>query len=490
MTVPMFDFDNSYAALPERLFVRLAPTPVTQPGLIRINAPLAETLGLDASALQGDDGVRVLAGNAVAEGSDPLAMAYAGHQFGSWNPQLGDGRALLLGEVIGTDGLRYDIQLKGSGPTPFSRMGDGRAWLGPVLREYLVSEAMHALGVPTTRALAAVTTGDSVFREEGALPGAVLTRVSRAHIRVGTFQYFAARKDADALRALTDHAIARLYPEASEAENPVLSLLDRVIHAQADLIARWMNLGFIHGVMNTDNMSIAGETIDYGPCAFMDTYHPAKTFSSIDHQGRYAFANQGPIAHWNLTRFAETLIPLLDDDPQQAVTEAEAALDNFADIHRKELQRRFMTKIGIENGSTDDWSLVEGLLAAITEGEADFTLVFRHLSNALESGNDDTVTGLFNQPDAIAVWLSSWRKRLQTENCSESVALMRGMNPVFIPRNHRVEEAIVAGYDGDFAPFHRLNEVLRSPFTEQPDFTEYEAAPLPSEVVRATFCGT
>lgn len=486
----IFPFDNSYARLPDAFFTPIEPTPVSAPVMIRLNHDLATELGIDAARLDSAEGLAILSGNERPDGGEPLAMAYSGHQFGGFSPQLGDGRAILLGEVVGKDGIRRDIQLKGSGPTPFSRRGDGRSALGPVLREYIVSEAMAALGVPTTRALAAVASGDQVVRD-GVVPGGVFTRVAQSHIRVGTFQWFAARQDHDNLRVLADHVIARHYPDARKEENPRRALLDGVIERQADLIAHWMQLGFIHGVMNTDNMAVSGETIDYGPCAFLDAYDPAKTFSSIDHQGRYAFANQGPIAHWNLTRFAETLLPLLDDDPKKSVTEAEAALDRFSGLHQSALQRRLAAKIGIEDGGTgEDWSLVETLLGAMAAGEADFTLVFRHLSGALASGNDEIVTRLFGQPEAIVAWLSAWRARLHGVDHGRALALMRRTNPVFIPRNHRIEEAIVAGNRGDFEPFHRLHEILRHPFTEQAEFTGYEAAPAPGEVVRATFCGT
>jgi serine/tyrosine/threonine adenylyltransferase len=484
-----FQFDNTYAQLPDAFFGSVEPTPVSAPEMIRLNNELASKLGIDIGRLDSPEGLAVLSGNQLADGSEPLAMAYSGHQFGGFSPELGDGRAILLGEVVGDDGLRYDIQLKGSGTTPFSRRGDGRSALGPVLREYIVSEAMAALGVPTTRALAAVASGEKVQRE-CLTPGGVFTRVAQSHIRIGTFQWFAVRKDQDNLKVLADYAIERLYPDARHSDNPYVALLRGVIDRQARLIAHWMQLGFIHGVMNTDNMSISGETIDYGPCAFMDSYDPAKKFSSIDHQGRYAFANQGPIGQWNLTRLAETLLPLLADDPEQAVAVAESALDTFSTIHKTELEKRFTAKIGIEGSNEDDWSLVEALLAAMADGEADFTLVFRHLSDALESGNDDDVIPLFNQPDAIIEWLTAWRTRLNNCDRSESVVVMRRTNPVYIPRNHRIEQAIQAGNNGDFAPFQRLNEVLQHPFTAQAKFTEFEAAPLPDEVVPATFCGT
>jgi len=484
-----FPFDNSYARLPDAFFKPIEPTPVSAPVMIRWNRALATELGIDVARLESPEGLAILSGNQCADGSEPIAMAYSGHQFGGFSPQLGDGRAILLGEVVRHDGIRHDIQLKGSGLTPFSRRGDGRSALGPVLREYIVSEAMAALGVPTTRALAAVASGEDVFRE-GLMPGGVFTRVAQSHIRIGTFQWFAARKDHDNLKILADYVIQRHYHDEQHDENPYLSLLEGVVERQAKLIAHWMQIGFIHGVMNTDNMTISGETIDYGPCAFMDIYDPVKTFSSIDHHGRYAFANQASIGHWNLTRFAETLLPLIDEDPKRSVAQADSALGNFAKIHQIEIQKRFTSKIGIETDEIGDWGLVESLLVSMADGEADYTLVFRHLSDALESGNDDDITTLFNQPAAIVSWLTVWRTRLQDCDRSKAVALMRRTNPVFIPRNHRIEEAIRAGNAGDFAPFHRLNDVLQHPFTSDAEFTEYEAAPLPDEVVHATFCGT
>ena len=482
-------FDNSYARLPAEFFQRVHPTPVAVPVMIRLNRDLAACLGIDPAELDSPEGLAVLSGNRVADGSDPLAMAYSGHQFGGFSPQLGDGRAILLGEVIDKDGVRRDIQLKGAGPTPFSRRGDGRSALGPVLREYILSEAMAALGVPTTRALAAVASGEDVVRD-GIVPGGVFTRVAASHIRIGTFQWFAARQDAGNLRILADHVIARHYPDLTEVENPYLSLLDAVIARQARLIAHWMQLGFIHGVMNTDNRSVSGETIDYGPCAFLDTYHPLKKFSSIDQRGRYAFARQGEIAHWNLARFAETLVPLIDDDTEKSIALAEAALDRFPDIHQDALQQRLTAKIGLEGDASHDWPLVTALLDAMNEGEADFTLVFRHLSKALETGDDAAVIRLFKQPDAIASWLTNWRTRLQDLTKDDVLDLMRRSNPIFIPRNHRIEEAIQAAYRGDYQPFHRLNDILQNPFTEQAGAVDYESAPAPEEVVQATFCGT
>lgn len=484
-----FPFDNSYSRLPQAFFQPIEPTPVRSPVMLRFNATLAGEIGLGRVPLDSPDGLAVLAGNKLAGGSEPLAMAYSGHQFGGFSPQLGDGRAILLGEVVGTDGVRHDIQLKGAGPTPFSRRGDGRSALGPVLREYVVSEAMAALGVPTTRALAAVASGEDVFRE-GPTPGGVFTRVARSHIRVGTFQWFAARQDHTHLKLLADYVIERHYPESKEQEDPYLALLAGVVERQAKLIAHWMQFGFIHGVMNTDNMSVAGETIDYGPCAFLDNYHPAKKFSSIDHQGRYAFANQGPMGHWNLMRFAETLLPLLGGDSEGAIKVATEELDRFEGIHREELARRFTAKIGIEAHTAADWTLVERLLGLMADEEVDFTLLFRHLAGALESEDDTKVLGLFPETRAMTDWLKEWRARLIDVDRGQAVTLMRQMNPVFIPRNHRIEDAIQAGNDGDFGPFQRLNDLLQKPFAEQREFARYEVAPTADEVVRATFCGT
>jgi serine/tyrosine/threonine adenylyltransferase len=491
-----FQFDNSYARLPGEFYSLVAPTPVAQPSMIRVNRGLAELLGADAEVLQSPAGLSVLAGNELCIGSVPLAMGYAGHQFGGFSPQLGDGRAVQLGEVIGTDNVRYDIQLKGSGPTQFSRRGDGRSALGPVLREYLVSEAMATLGVPTTRALAAVSTGENVLRE-GMIAGGILTRVAKSFVRVGTFQWLASRGDVVNLKVLADYVIDRHFLEAKESETPYRVLLDNVIERQAILVAHWMQLGFIHGVMNTDNTAVSGETIDYGPCAFMDTYESNKTFSSIDHQGRYGFGNQGPIAHWNLSRFAETLVPLLASDSDQGVAIAEEALDRFVEIYERELQRRFTAKIGLgadadelANADDTDWELVRELLTLLEDGKADFTLVFRHLVGALEGGNDEKMLALFDCTDGIVAWLKAWRARVSAADVGVAVALMRRSNPVFIPRNHRIEEVIQAGYRGDFEPFHRFCEVLQRPFEEQPENAAYEVAPTDDEIVQATFCGT
>ncbi|GAB5406077.1 MAG: YdiU family protein [Aureliella sp.] len=482
-------FDNSYANLPQEFYAEVDPTPVSKPKLVRFNNELAEHLGMDAQAFQSEQGLAILAGNAMSEGARPIAMAYSGHQFGGFSPQLGDGRAVLLGEVVGDDGQRRDIQLKGSGPTPFSRRGDGRSALGPVLREYIVSEAMAALGVPTTRALAAVESGDVVLRE-CRVPGGVFTRVASSHIRIGTFQWFYARQDDANLKLLADYAIERHYPDAKQADNPYLAFLDGVVARQAKLIAHWMLLGFIHGVMNTDNMSISGETIDYGPCAFMDTYHSMKVFSSIDDSGRYAYGNQAPIGLWNLSRFAETLLSLIDDDQNRAVELAKQSLSVFETLHHTELERLFTAKIGIAGGDSGDWEMVGELLTTMEEGEADFTLVFRHLADSLESEDDAALVALFNAPAAIQEWLGRWRGRLASVDRSQAIDLMKRTNPIYIPRNHRIEEAIQASYSGNYAPFHRLVDVLQKPFTHQPNSTDLEAAPAPGEIVRATFCGT
>jgi uncharacterized protein YdiU (UPF0061 family) len=491
--VDFFAFDNSYARLPDRFFARLRPTPVAAPRLVRLNKKLAWHLGLDPGKLAAPEGVEILAGNRVPEGGEPLAMAYAGHQFGTFVTQLGDGRAILLGEVIDRDGVRRDIQLKGSGPTPFSRQGDGRAALGPILREYIVSEAMAALGIPTTRALAAVTTGEPVWREMS-LPGAVLTRVASSHIRVGTFQFFAAQGDLDAIRSLADHVIARHYPEAVDAANRYRTLLDLVISRQAALIARWMLVGFIHGVMNTDNMSIAGETIDYGPCAFMDVYHPGTVYSSIDNMGRYAYGNQPRIAQWNLARLAETLMPLLAEDKDAAIKEAQEAIDAFATCFETAYAAGLSRKLGLFRPRPDDLSLAQDLLERMARNGVDFTLIFRRLCDASTSPDGDAVLrNLFTDPSSFDDWAVRWRHRLAEEGgeANERRTAMRAANPAFIPRNHLLEQAISAAVnDGNFAPFENLLTVLSTPHEDQPVFDCYVDPPRPDQVVHQTFCGT
>jgi uncharacterized protein YdiU (UPF0061 family) len=488
-----FGFDNSYARLPERFYAPVEPTPVAAPRLIKLNRPLAEQLGLDPDQLASAEGVAFLSGNSLPPGSEPIAMAYAGHQFGGFVPQLGEGRAVLLGEIIGRDGIRRDIQLKGAGPTPFSRRGDGRAALGPVLREYIVSEAFAALGIPTTRALAAVATGEAVYRETP-LPGAILTRVASSHIRIGTFQFFAARQDVDGVRALADYVIARHYPDVASNENPYVALLDRVIAGQAGLLARWMSIGFIHGVMNTDNMSIACETIDFGPCAFMDSYHPATVFSFIDERGRYAYANQPRIGQWNLARFAETLLPLLSDDKDAAVNLANDAIETFGAAYEHALSEVFARKLGLVEVRDGDLALALDLLKRMAENEADFTLTFRRLSDAAADPQaDDAVRGLFNDPTVYDAWAVTWRERLASDPQSPAVrqAAMKRVNPAIIPRNHLIEEVIVAAVEGaNYAPFEALNAALAHPYDDVPVGDIYTLPPRPEQVVRNTFCGT
>ncbi len=467
-------FDNSYARLPGKFYARLDPAPATEPHLIRFNTDLAEELNITPGTP--DEVVQVFSGNRVPEGAEPLAQAYAGHQFGGFSPQLGDGRANLLGEVIDTAGIRRDIQLKGSGPTPWSRNGDGRAWLGPVLREYVVSEAMHALGIPTSRALAAVATGAPVYRETGALPGAVLTRVASSHIRVGTFQYFAARRDTEALRTLYDHVIDRHYPDVKDPTE----LLQRVIDKQARLVAQWMSVGFIHGVMNTDNTAISGETIDYGPCAFIDIYHPQTVFSSIDAHGRYAYDNQANVIVWNMAQLATALVPLMPDTEKaiQAFTEAVHAMP-------ERVQAAWLTclgrKIGLANAVTEDAALINDLLTRMAQERADFTNTFHALSGG--DGRDQ-----FTDPTSFDTWESNWRKRLEAEDNPDGV--MAAENPAIIPRNHRVEQMIQAAVEGDYAPFHRLVDVLSNPFEAGAENADLQRPPEPSEVVQQTFCGT
>lgn len=496
MTGPI-RFDNSYARLPAQMFVEMPPARVPQPAMIRVNAPLAQELGIDPAWLASDAGIAALAGNAVPAGAQPLAQVYAGHQFGQWNPRLGDGRAILLGEVIDSAGRRRDIQLKGAGRTPFSRGGDGKAWLGPVLREYVVSEAMHALGVPTTRALAAVATGEVVMRE-APLPGAVLTRVASSHIRVGTFQYFASQRDRQALEALLDHAIARHYPQAGGA----LDFLDAVVSAQAELIAHWMSVGFIHGVMNTDNMSISGETIDYGPCAFMDSYHPQTVFSSIDRHGRYAYDQQPQIGIWNLAQLATALLPLIDPDEARAAEVATEVIHRFAPRFQSAWLRRFGAKIGLSAPRAEDARLIMALLTAMAENGADFTNTFA----ALATG---TAREGFFDPTAFDRWEEAWRARLAEGKDADVTDLPPGpedgsdigsapdpeqvmsrANPVLIARNHRVEQAIEAAVEGDFAPFHRLVDALATPYLRSGETADLAKPPREEERVLQTFCGT
>lgn len=486
----LIPFDNSYARLGPAFHARLPPTPVAAPRLVALNCGLAGDLGLDPEALASGEALDVFSGRRVPDGAEPIATAYAGHQFGGFSPRLGDGRAILLGEIVDRDGLRRDIQLKGAGPTPYSRGGDGRAALGPVLREYIVSEAMAALGIPTTRALAAVTTGEDVYRETP-LPGAVLTRVASSHIRIGTFQFFAAQGDVASLRALVDHVVARHYPDAASATNVALALLDGVIRRQAALVARWMLVGFVHGVMNTDNASIAGETIDYGPCAFIDVYDPATVFSSIDRQGRYAYANQPVIAHWNLVRLAEALLPLLADDADTAVRLAEGALSAFGPLYEEALLAGARAKLGLTTAQPGDLALWESLLDCMAAAQADFTMTFRMLCAAAE-GDDAGARRQVSGSSAFDGWAARWRDRLGGDPLQPAAraAIMRRANPAFIPRNHRVEAAIEAAVARqDFEPFAVLNKVLSRPYEDQPGVEDFMAPPAERGVYR-TFCGT
>ena len=485
--------DHSYASDLAGFSVAWRPEPAPAPTSLFFNAPLADELGLDVSALSS---LAVFAGNEIPPGAEPVAQAYAGHQFGGFSPQLGDGRALLLGEVVDRAGLRRDIALKGSGRTPFSRGGDGKAAVGPMLREALIGEAMHALRIPTTRALAVVATGAPVYRE-ALLPGAVLTRVAASHIRVGTFQFFAARGDVDRVRQLAEYTIARHDADLAGAPQRYLHLLERVAERQARLIAQWMNVGFIHGVMNTDNMAVSGETIDYGPCAFVEAYDPQAVFSSIDSQGRYAFGNQPTIAQWNVARFAETLLALLDDDAAQAVAQATRVIEAFPASYRGHLLGGQRAKLGLQSDDAGDAQLADDWLALLHAAQADFTLAWRRLADAA-AGDAAPLRALFADAAAPDAWLARWRERCAREDgdvadtSAARAQRMRNVNPRVIARNHRVEEALAAASaDGDIGPFDRLLAALRRPFDDHPDDAPY-AEPAPAEVTAAyqTFCGT
>ena len=484
-------FNNSYVQLPERFYARQAPVPVADPALIRVNQELAGLLGIDPAWLESNEGINTIAGNSVPAGADPIATVYAGHQFGSFNPRLGDGRAILLGEVIGSDGERYDVQLKGSGITPFSRNGDGRAPLGPILREYLVSEAMAALGVATSRTLAAVTTGEGVYREQR-LPGGVLIRVARSHTRIGTFQYFASKQDLDGLQLLVDHVIARHYPEALDADNHVLSLFEQVSQQLAELIAHWQTVGFIHGVMNTDNMLLSGETIDFGPCAFMDGYDSAAVYSSIDHGSRYAYRNQPAITQWNLACLGQSLLPFIADDETAATEAAQAVLNAFPDFYMNAYFERLRGKFGLGEKKDADEALMQEFLDLLEAGRHDFTLAFRRLADIAAEENESEVGELFDFTGSFNSWIERWQQRCTQESISaaQRQAQMRATNPVFIARNHLVEQAIAEAYAGDFSFFHRLHERLQKPFTYDAQDAALATPPQAHEIVQQTFCGT
>lgn len=485
-------FDNSYANLGSPFSVPQQPDPVKAPALIRLNTELAAELGLDQSWLDSPAGLEMLAGNRLPDGAEPIATAYAGHQFGSFNPQLGDGRAILLGEVLTPDGRRMDLQLKGSGRTAWSRGGDGRSPLGPVLREYVVSEAMHTLGVPSTRALAAVSTGERVVRD-GLEPGAILTRVASSHLRVGTLQYFAAREDRESMARIVSYVLERHYPAHARDDNPALAMLKAVIAAQAQLIARWQLLGFIHGVMNTDNMLLCGETVDFGPCAFMEHFHPETVFSSIDHQGRYAYCNQPGIAHWNLARLAEALLPLIHEDTEAAVAQAKEAIQRFPELFGEAHSAGIATKLGLEALGDGDLDLANALFSALQEDKADFTLAFRFLAEELQPGVEGGGAGsLFEPGQKFLEWLPLWKQRQDREPSplARRQARCLAASPAFIPRNHLIQRAITDGESGDYGFFHRLVERLANPAHYDPRDRDLALPAAPSEQVLRTFCGT
>lgn len=479
-----WNLDNSYARLPESFFTILNPIAVRSPNLIILNNGLATSLGLNALALQNEDGIAVLAGNQIPEGALPLAQAYAGHQFGHF-AMLGDGRAVLIGEQITPQGERFDIQLKGSGRTPYSRGGDGRAALGPMLREYIISEAMHALGIPSTRSLAVVTTGELVIRETKQ-SGAILTRVAASHLRVGTFQYVAEWGTVEELRALADYTLQRHFPDVDAVPNRYLALLKEFVKAQTVLIAKWQLVGFIHGVMNTDNMALSGETIDYGPCAFMDVYDPATVFSSIDVNGRYAYGNQPHIAAWNLARFAEAILPLLHNEQEQAVKLAQDAISEFTELYHNNWLAGMRAKLGISNQEEQDESLIEGLLSMMQKYHADYTNTFRALT--FDSSEDNVLHGTTE----FTEWHEQWQARLsrQQKPQDSSHELMRNSNPALIPRNHRVEVALEAAGQGDFSVMEQLLDVLSDPYAHTCKQAEYSTLPELSNRPYRTFCGT
>ncbi len=480
-----WNFDNSYARLPQSFASQVSPTPVRNPQIALVNDSLATALGLDLTQFDRGSLAAIFAGNLLPEGAVPIAQAYAGHQYGGFT-MLGDGRAILLGEQLTPAGERFDIQLKGSGPTPFSRRGDGRAALGPMLREFVISEALHALGIATTRSLAVTTTGEAVYRET-VVPGAILVRVAASHIRVGTFEYFAAREDGAGLKQLADYTLQRHYPTLVAAENPYQELLRGVIDRQAALIASWQHIGFVHGVMNTDNVSICGETIDYGPCAFMNAYDPATVFSSIDSQGRYAYGNQPRIGHWNMLRFAESLLPLLDADRATAVNLANAALEEFPQLYENYWLAGMRRKLGLATAQPEDAALIESLLSWMQCGGRDFTETFRKLSDA------DPLTEAHGADSSWMEWYERWQQRLKQEETPLHVAhqRMNATNPAIIPRNHLVEAALqAASRDGDMAPLERLLSALAQPFDTPEQFGDLRQPPSEPDAHYRTFCGT
>ena len=484
MTEFRLNIENTYTELPQVLFSNTSPTPVTQPEVVLFNDKLAEEIGLNLSDMSKEVRADLFAGNFVPEGTEPFAQAYAGHQFGNFT-MLGDGRAIVLGEHLTPSGQRLDLQLKGSGRTPYSRGGDGRAALGPMLREYIISEAMHALGIPTTRSLAVVTTGEKVYRETE-LPGAILTRIAGSHIRVGTFEFTSLQEDKQVTQALLDYLIDRHFPEIKEKGNQPFALLEAVIHQQAELITHWMRVGFIHGVMNTDNMALSGETIDYGPCAFMDTFAPDTVFSSIDHKGRYAYANQPYIAQWNLARLAESLLPLMDGKKEEIIAAAEDLLNSFEQIYKSKWLTMMGSKLGFSETGHDDEELITDLLDWMHKNSADFTNTFLNLCK------EEIPNGALYASESFQSWHSRWQNRLSKEEqgLEASFALMRSVNPAVIPRNHKVEEALQAGEEGNFKPFHDLLNAVEKPYMDGDHLLPYQAPPEPGEKVLQTFCGT
>ncbi|MBF0152751.1 MAG: YdiU family protein [Magnetococcales bacterium] len=485
MCITGWKFDNSYSRLPGMMYTRLLPAKVRSPGLVILNRALVAELGLRVLDANDEECARFFSGNRLPEGSEPLAQAYAGHQFGHFSI-LGDGRAIVLGEHITPAGQRVDIQFKGSGRTPYSRSGDGKAALGPMLREYILSEAMHGLGIPTTRSLAVVTTGEPLLRET-VQPGAILTRVAASHLRVGTFQYLATRRDIGALRTLLHYTIHRHYPDLTAEERPALALLRVVMERQIDLVVDWMRVGFIHGVMNTDNVTLSGESIDYGPCAFMDAYDQATVFSSIDHDGRYAFGNQPPVMRWNLARFAETLLPLLHDDQTSAMTLAEEVVQEFSDLFQQRWHAMMCGKLGLVGEDAEDESLVSDLLEWMQRHGADYTRTFRTLSS------DSLPMGELFQRETFKNWHERWQRRLERGPASQETSreLMRTRNPAVIPRNHKVEETLsAASQEGDMLPVKKLLEALSNPYDDRPELAPYQMPPEASERVYQTFCGT
>jgi len=479
-----FNFDNTYIHLPKAFYTELSPVPVRKPEMVIFNAPLSTDMGLDFSGISTDVKAALFSGNIMPEGSEPLAQAYAGHQFGHFN-MLGDGRAIVWGEHITPSGQRLDIQFKGSGPTPYSRGADGRAVLGPMLREYIISEAMHALNIPTTRSLAVVTNGEKVYRETG-LPGAILTRIASSHIRVGTFEYAALQQDKGIIQTLVDYTIDRHYPWIKEEQNKTLSLLKAIIEKQADLITHWMRVGFIHGVMNTDNMTLSGETIDYGPCAFMDAYDPRTVFSSIDHMGRYAYANQPDIAQWNLARLAETMLPLLDDEIEKAADTTEEAVNGFGALYKDKWLSMMRAKLGLFGARAEDESLITDLLDWMQRAGADYTNTFRHLTE------EKPPQGKPYNDKTFKEWYTRWQTQLakNTKPLKSSLSLMRANNPAVIPRNQKVEQVLGAATNGDLKPLKDLLTALQEPYKNRSDLKPYQSPPKQDERVYQTFCGT